>query len=62
MSSTYFETEDAKVCISDAAYAALADEQRMQRLDPIYDRGAIFGAAGAVLAIAGLVIRQLLGA
>ncbi|SDR37178.1 hypothetical protein SAMN05443245_5193 [Paraburkholderia fungorum] len=61
MSSTYFETEDAKVCISDAAYAALADEQRMQRLDPIYDKVRFASLAGALVCIAALTVKAALG-
>jgi hypothetical protein len=57
MSLTYFETEDAIVTISDAAYAKYDEEQREKQAEIL-----MWATAGSVVAIAGLVLKQLLGA
>jgi hypothetical protein len=62
MSATYEVHEGCTTLLSDEGYRRLADEQRMQRLEPLYAGGTIIGAAGVVLAIAGFVVAQILGA
>jgi hypothetical protein len=61
MSATYEVHEGCTTLISDEGYRRLADEQRIAKLEPIYDGVRFVGLAGSVIALAGLVIKQLVG-
>lgn len=57
MSATYYEEDGVKVCLSDAGYNALADEQRHAHAEIL-----MWTTAASCIAIAGLVLKQILGA
>jgi hypothetical protein len=54
---TYFENEDVVVTISDAGRDKCEAEQREKQAEIL-----MWATAGSVVAIAGLVLKQLLGA
>lgn len=56
MSATFESTDDYTTLISDEGYRRLADEQRMQRLEPLYVKVKLGSLAGAVVCIAALVV------
>jgi hypothetical protein len=56
------DNSGVQVSISDEGRQRLADEQRMNRVDRLYVEIRLGAAAGAVIVIAGLVAKQLLGA
>jgi hypothetical protein len=58
---TYERTDDYVLTLSDEGRQRLADEQRMQSLDPLYVKIKLGSAAGSVVTIAALVITHLLG-
>ncbi|MFL9943678.1 hypothetical protein [Paraburkholderia graminis] len=57
MSLTYFENEDVIVTISDEAQDRLAAEQRHVKAEIL-----MWSVAGSIAAIAGLVVKQIVGA
>jgi len=57
MSMTYFETEDVVVTISDTARDKLSAEQRQVKAEIL-----MWSVAGSIAAIAGLVVKQIVGA
>ncbi|KAA1012989.1 hypothetical protein FVF58_09350 [Paraburkholderia panacisoli] len=61
MSATYDYDDGMTVCISDTGRQRLADEQRLTRLDRLYVEIRICALGGALLTIAGLITKQLLG-
>jgi hypothetical protein len=62
MSATYEVHDGCTTLLSDEGYRRLVDEQRMQRLEPLYVKVKLGSAAGSVVTIAALVIAHLLGA
>ena len=48
-----------QVSISDAARQRLADEQRMNRVDRLYVEIRLGALGGALLTIAGLIVKQI---
>jgi hypothetical protein len=61
MSATYEVHEGCTTLLSDEGYRRLADEQRMQRLEPLYVKVKLGSAAGALISIAGLVLFKIWG-
>lgn len=61
MSLTYFQTEGAAVTISDAGRLKLADEQRLQHVDPLFVWVKLGSLAGALMCIAVLVLVTICG-
>jgi hypothetical protein len=57
MSATYEVHDGCTTLISDAAYAKYDEEQREKQAEIL-----MWATAGSVVAIAGLVLKQLLGA
>jgi hypothetical protein len=62
MSMTYFRTDDAVVTISNAAYNALAAEQRMDCAISVHTAITIAAAIGLVVTFGALVVTKILGA
>jgi hypothetical protein len=56
MSATFEVHEGCTTLLSDEGYRRLADEQRMQRLEPLYVKVKLGSLAGAVVCIAALVV------
>lgn len=59
MSATYDSTDDYTVCISDIGRAKLDDETYMPRVERLYTEIRLGALGGALLTIAGLVVKQI---
>jgi hypothetical protein len=65
MSATYERTADYAVCLSDEGMRLAAsdreEQQRLARVDRLYVEIRLGALGGALLTIAGLIVKQLLG-